>query len=87
MVGCAADMKARIFITPRKAVRHPESEAVLKALQQHFQFSNASTLSIGAYYEIEFAGITLEAARGQAEAFAKRKANPIMQDYRVEMEA
>ncbi len=80
-------MKAKIFITPRKALRHPESETVLKALQEHIGLPDATALSVGKYYEIEFDGVSEGEARKQAEAPAKREANPIVQDSRIEIEA
>lgn len=71
-------MKAKIFITPRKAVRHPESETVLKALQKHIGLPNTTALSIGKYFEIVSDGVSVEEARKQAEALAKREANPLV---------
>ena len=80
-------MKAKIFITPRKAVRHPESETVLTALQEHIGLPNVTVLSIGKYFEIEFNSVSAEEARRQAEALAKRETNPIVQDARIEIES
>lgn len=82
----AADMKAKIYILPRKAVRHPPSEAILDTLRQHFGLSNATALSLGKFYEIEFADGDADRVKKQAEEFAYREANSVMEDYRVEIE-
>ena len=81
-------MKAKIFILPRKAVRDPQSESVLQALREHFQLTDTKALSLGRFYEIQFApNCTPETVQAQVTDFARKTANPIMEDYRVEFEA
>jgi phosphoribosylformylglycinamidine synthase PurS subunit len=79
-------MKARIIITPKKAVVDPQGKAVLNALGQ-MGYKGISAVHVGKYLEIELNGADTETARRQLdEACRKFLTNPVIEDYRLEIE-
>ena len=80
------DMKAKIIITPKKAVVDPQGKTVQTALE-HMGYTGIGAVHVGKYLEIELAGTDREAARRQLEEAAhKFLSNPIIEDYRLEIE-
>ena len=78
-------MKAKIIITPKKAVLDPQGKTVQNALQ-HMGYSWIGAVHVGKYLEIELQG-EKEAARQQLdEACHKFLSNPVIEDYRLEIE-
>ena len=79
-------MKAKIIITPKKAVLDPQGKTVQNALE-HMGYSGIGAVHVGKYLEIELAGADKEAARKQMdEACHKFLSNPVIEDYRLEIE-
>jgi len=79
-------MKARIIITPKKAVLDPQGKTVQSALA-HIGYSGIGDVRVGKYLEIELAGADREAARRQIdEACHRILSNPVIEDYRFELE-
>src|ERR1039458_6766061 len=79
-------MKAKIVITPKKAVLDPQGKSVQNALA-HIGYTGVGAVHVGKYLEIELAGTDKEAARKQIdEACHKILSNPIIEDYRFEIE-
>ena len=79
-------MKAKIIITPKKAVLDPQGKTVQSALA-HMGFSGVGAVHVGKYLEIELAGADSQAARKQVdEACHKILSNPVIEDYRFEIE-
>ncbi len=79
-------MKARIIITPKKAVVDPQGKTVQSALE-HMGFTGVGAVHVGKYLEIELTGPDPEAARKQVdEACHKILSNPVIEDYRFEIE-
>jgi phosphoribosylformylglycinamidine synthase subunit PurS len=80
-------MKAKIIITPKKAVLDPQGKTVQNALA-HLGYTGISGVHMGKYIEIDLAPDTdREAARkALEEASHKFLSNPIIEDYRLEME-
>ncbi len=79
-------MKAKIIITPKKAVLDPQGKTVQNALA-HMGYTGISAVHVGKYLEIELAGTDKEAARRQMdEACHKILSNPVIEDYRFELE-
>ena len=79
-------MKAKIIITPKKAVVDPQGKTVQTALE-HMGYSGIGAVHVGKYLEIELAGTDREAARRQLEEAAhKFLSNPIIEDYRLEID-
>jgi len=81
------DMKAKIIITPKKAVLDPQGKTVQTALE-HMGYQGIQGVHVGKYLEIDLApGLDKEAARKQLdEASHKFLSNPVIEDYRLEIE-
>jgi phosphoribosylformylglycinamidine synthase PurS subunit len=81
-----ARMKAKIIITPKKAVVDPQGITVLKALE-HMGHRGIKAVHVGKYLEIELDGTDKEAARKALdEATHKFLSNPVIEDYKLEIE-
>ncbi len=80
-------MKAKIIITPKKAVLDPQGKTVQNALAQ-MGYTGISAVHVGKYLEIELSpGTEREAARrALEEASHKFLSNPIIEDYKLELE-
>jgi phosphoribosylformylglycinamidine synthase PurS subunit len=79
-------MKVKIIITPKKAVVDPQGITVLKALE-HMRHIGIKAVHVGKYLEIELDGTDREAARKSLdEAARKFLSNPVIEDYRLEIE-
>ncbi len=79
-------MKAKIVITPKKAVVDPQGKTVQGALQQ-LGYNNVSAVHVGKYIEIDLApGADREAARRALDDASHRfLSNPIIEDYKLEI--
>ena len=79
-------MKAKIIITPKKAVLDPQGKTVQNALE-HMGYKNIGTVHVGKYMEIELPGGDQETWRKQIdEACHKILSNPLIEDYKFEIE-
>ena len=79
-------MKAKIIITPKKAVVDPQGKAVQNALE-HLGYNGISAVHVGKYLEIELNPADQAIVRRQLdEACHKFLSNPIIEDYRLEIE-
>ena len=81
-------MKAKIVITPKKAVVDPQGKTVRSALVQ-MGYKSIGAVHVGKYLEIELAedGQPMEALRKQLEeACHKFLSNPVIEDYKLEIE-
>jgi phosphoribosylformylglycinamidine synthase PurS subunit len=80
------DMKAKIIITPKKAVLDPQGKTVQNALE-HMGYTGVGAVHVGKYLEIELTNGDRETARKQLdEACHKFLSNPVIEDYRLEIE-
>lgn len=79
-------MKAKIIITPKKAVVDPQGITVRKALE-HMGYKDVAGVHIGKYIEIDLAPGADRAAAHKAidDAAHKLLSNPIIEDYRLEI--
>ncbi len=78
--------KANIYITLKKTVMDAQGQTVQRALQ-NLGFTEAKNLRIGKYLEMELNGADPAAAKRRVEEMcAKLLANPIIEEYRVEIE-
>lgn len=85
IAGTPAHMKAKIIVTPKKAVLDPQGKAVQNALE-HMGYTGIRAVHVGKYLEIEVEG-EREAVRAQVdEACRKLLSNPVIEDYRFELE-
>ncbi|MGD0614456.1 MAG: phosphoribosylformylglycinamidine synthase subunit PurS [Verrucomicrobiota bacterium] len=79
-------MKAKIIVTPKKAVLDPQGKTVQKALE-HMGYSGITAVHVGKYLEIELDGGDKETARRQLnEAAHKFLSNPVIEDFKLEIE-
>ncbi len=79
-------MKAKIIITPKKAVLDPQGKTVQNALA-HMGYNEVGAVHVGKYLEIELTGSDREMARKQMDdACHKILSNPVIEDYRFEIE-
>jgi phosphoribosylformylglycinamidine synthase len=79
-------MKAKIIVTPKKAVLDPQGKTVQNALE-HMGYRGVKAVHVGKYLEIELDGSDKETARQQLnEAAHKFLSNPVIEDYRLEIE-
>lgn len=79
-------MKAKIVITPKKAVLDPQGKAVQNALA-HLGYATIGAVHVGKYLEIELTTPDVDTARKQLDdACHKILSNPLIEDYRFEIE-
>jgi phosphoribosylformylglycinamidine synthase len=79
-------MKAKIIVTPKKAVLDPQGKTVQSALA-HMGYTDVGAVHVGKYLEIELTGSDKELARKQIdEACHKILSNPVIEDYQFEIE-
>ena len=80
-------MKARLIITPKKAVLDPQGKTVQNALE-HMGYTGVTAVHVGKYLEIDLEpGTDREAARTALnDAAHKFLSNPVIEDYRLEIE-
>ena len=81
-------MKAKVYVTLKPSVLDPQGKAIHHSVEL-LGFGSIDDIRQGKYFEIAFGDETAEhAARGAAEQIAKDVlANPVIEDYRVEVEA
>jgi phosphoribosylformylglycinamidine synthase subunit PurS len=78
-------MKAKIIVTPKKAVVDPQGKTIKSALE-HMGYGGIEAVHVGKYLEIEVSG-DREAVRQQIdEACHKLLSNPVIEDYHFELE-
>jgi phosphoribosylformylglycinamidine synthase PurS subunit len=79
-------MKAKIIVTPKKAVLDPQGKTVQTALE-HMGYTGIGSVRVGKYLEIELAGADgAEARKWIDEACHKILSNPVIEDYYFEIE-
>ena len=80
-------MKAKIIITPKKAVLDPQGKTVQNALE-HLGYTGVTGVHVGKYLEIDLApGTDRETARQKLDAAAHQfLSNPVIEDYKLEIE-
>ena len=78
-------MKAKIIITPKKAVLDPQGKTVQNALA-HMGYEGIGAVHVGKYLEIEVTGDRAAAQKQLDEACHKFLSNPVIEDYRLEIE-
>jgi phosphoribosylformylglycinamidine synthase len=79
-------MKARVFVSPKITVLDPQGQAVRAALQG-LGYSALTDVRQGKLFEIAIAdGVTREQALKDLETIAHEVlANPVIEEYRVEL--
>jgi phosphoribosylformylglycinamidine synthase len=84
--GIPVSMKAKLVITPKKAVLDPQGKTVANALE-HMGYAGVTGVRVGKYIEIDLAPGTSAAAADKAlnEAALRFLSNPVIEDYRLEI--
>ncbi len=79
-------MKAKVFVTLKPSVLDPQGKAIHHSVEL-LGFKNLADIRQGKYFEITFDdGVEISDARETAENIAKNMlANPVIEDYRVEI--
>ena len=79
-------MKALVYVTLRSSVLDPQGKAIHHSAEQ-IGYTNISDIRQGKYFEVTFSeGVSESDARVTAERIAKDVlANPVIEDYRVEI--
>ena len=79
-------MKAKIVITPKKAVLDPQGKTVQRALE-HMGYTGINAVHVGKYLEIELNGSDKETAhKALDEACHRFLSNPVIEDYQLKIE-
>ncbi|HYX30901.1 MAG TPA: phosphoribosylformylglycinamidine synthase subunit PurS [Pyrinomonadaceae bacterium] len=80
-------MKARVYVTLKPSVLDPQGKAIKHSVQL-LGFETVSNIRQGKYFEIAMQdGVTAQAARDEATRLAHEVlSNPIIEDFRVEIE-
>ncbi|MFN0141673.1 MAG: phosphoribosylformylglycinamidine synthase subunit PurS [Pyrinomonadaceae bacterium] len=81
-------MKAKVYVTLKPSVLDPQGKAIHHSVES-LGHINIGDIRQGKYFEIAFENEMSEAdARSEAEKIAKDVlANPVIEDYRVEIES
>jgi len=81
------DMKAKIFVTLKPSVLDPQGKAIHHAVET-IGFRGIEDVRQGKYFEITIDdALSAEEARAQIERMAADVlANPVIEDYRVELD-
>jgi phosphoribosylformylglycinamidine synthase PurS subunit len=79
-------MKARVFVSPKSTVLDPQGQAIRSALHG-LGYSAIADVRQGKFFDVTLAeGVAPELARKDIEAIAHEVlANPVIEDYRVEL--
>ena len=84
--GISFEMKAKIIITPKKAVLDPQGKTVQSALE-HMGYDGIGDVRVGKYLEIELSGQDKGTLQKEIDdACHKILSNPVIEDYRFEIE-
>jgi phosphoribosylformylglycinamidine synthase PurS subunit len=81
-------MKAKIFVTLKPSVLDPQGKAIHHAVET-IGFGGIKDVRQGKYFEVSIDdSLSLEEARAAIERMARDVlANPIIEDYRVELDS
>ena len=79
-------MKAKIYVTPKKAVLDTQGKAVANALHS-LGYATVKEVRIGKYMEVELDCTDKTALQKQLDEMCLRiLSNPVIEDYRFELE-
>jgi phosphoribosylformylglycinamidine synthase PurS subunit len=77
---------AKIYVTLKPAVNDPPGQTVLAALRR-MGYESASDVRVGKFLQLKVEGMErLQAERQVDEMCQKLLANPVIEDYRFELE-
>ena len=79
-------MKAQVYVTLRREVLDPQGKAVQSSLRS-LGFDGVADVRVGKFVEIELDGDRADAEVQLKSVCEKLLANPVIEDYRYEIEA
>jgi phosphoribosylformylglycinamidine synthase subunit PurS len=80
-------VRSRIHVTLRPSILDPQGKAVAHAIAT-LGVSGVASVRMGKYVEVTFDGNDVAAARTATEEICRKLlANPVMEDYRFEVES
>jgi phosphoribosylformylglycinamidine synthase subunit PurS len=80
-------MKARVFVTLKPSVFDPQGQTIADALHS-MGYGAVGDVRQGKYFELEVQSASADQARALASEVAdKLLANPVIESYRIEVEA
>ena len=80
-------MRARIYVTLKASVLDPQGKAIHHAVQS-IGYKGIADVRQGKYFEITLDGLSPEHARAEVERMARDVlSNPVIEDYRVELDS
>lgn len=83
----AQTYQAQVYVTLRPSVLDPAGTAVRSGLE-HMGYDNVDKIRIGKYIEVSLTADSEEAARQQLDKMCDQiLANPVIENYRVELQA
>ena len=78
-------MKARVYVSLRPGILDPQGQTVLHALDS-LGFTEVKSVRVGKLIELELATTDRAKAEADLKAMSERLlANPVIEDYRVEL--
>ena len=78
--------RAKVFVTLKPTVNDPQGLTIKGALH-NLSFSNVGSVRYGKYLEIQLEESNLDKAKDQIEEMCRQLlANPVIEDYRFEVE-
>jgi phosphoribosylformylglycinamidine synthase len=79
--------RVHVRVMPRRGLLDPQGQAVEHALQA-LEFAGAGNVHVGKAIELDLEAASPDAARATARAMCdKLLANPVTEDYQIEVEA
>lgn len=79
-------MKANVYITLKKGVLDPQGRAIMGALSS-LGFKEVRELRVGKFIEITIGGVGKREAKKRLDKMCRNLlSNPVIEDFRVEME-
>jgi len=80
-------MKVRVFVTLKPSVFDPQGRAIVDALHS-MGYAGVGDVRQGKYFELDVDATTADGATSLASEIADRMlANPVIESYRLEVEA
>ncbi|HEY7411482.1 MAG TPA: phosphoribosylformylglycinamidine synthase subunit PurS [Vicinamibacteria bacterium] len=79
--------RALVFVTLKKSVFDPQGKTIHDALRS-LGYAQVSEVRQGKFFEVSLDGLSPEQARATVEEIAGRVlSNPVIESYRIELEA
>jgi len=81
-----AKLIVKVFVTPREGILDPQGRAAEGALKS-LGFANVNSVRVGRYIVLDIAATSPSAAADEAKKMCEQLlANPLIEDYRFEVE-